>query len=254
MSVDSSIPGTGAEERHTKGSLARPLGMVGMLIIWVGWGAWRVWDLAVSNIAWLDQSVRTLRLALPDASLATKSVFVVGLTVGGIVWSLLPILFVMAWSAMASSPSDTPRRQRIGEWGQIHPFVRRWHDGVVSDVARGHFFARVLCRLDRGGWRTTPRCICACEDQPAVTEGGLGEKRRARISMPVAVLLAGILIAVAIAINGLFPRYSMLMGESDSEGVVLDRWTGRFCYVSSVVMAADVDVEEFEFLCPLIER
>ena len=87
-----------------------------------------------------------------------------------------------------------------------------------------------------------------------MTEGGLGEKRRARISMPVAVLLAGILIAVAIAINGLFPRYSMLMGESDSEGVVLDRWTGRFCYVSRVVMAAGVDVEEFEFLCPLIER
>ena len=118
VSVDSSIPGTGAEERHTKGSLARPLGMVGTLIIWVGWGAWRVWDLAVSNIAWLDQSVRTLRLALPDASLATKSVFLVGLTVGGIVWSLLPILFVMAWSAMASSPSDTPRRQRIGNWAR----------------------------------------------------------------------------------------------------------------------------------------
>ncbi len=55
------------------------------------------------------------------------------------------------------------------------------------------------------------------------------KERPVRISLPVAVFWAGLLIALAITVSGLFPRYSAVSGGERSIWVV-DHWTGRVCY------------------------
>ena len=59
-----------------------------------------------------------------------------------------------------------------------------------------------------------------------MADDGHVKDRQVRISVPVAILWAGILIALAITVSGLFPRYSAVAGE---RMMVVDHWTGRVC-------------------------